>query len=312
MKNVSIVGGGNVGTNTAFFVAENRTASVTLVDIKQGVTTGKALDLMEAGPLRHYDISIRGSDDVASVRGSDVVVIAAGRVRRPGEDRTDLFRDNSKVVRSICQSIKTLAPNAIVVNAVEPIDLLTLLAQQTLGFDRFRVMGVGGLLSSTRLRYLLSHAFGVSPREVTGLVIGPHRRTMVFLRDTIRISGVPATELMDARTLDGLMEEARAAGDTILTLAQRSTAYYGPSAALAALIEAIVRDTHAIVPVSLRCQGEYGVNDLAVGVPAAVGSAGVERILTLRLSDQEERAFRDAVLQLELSWRQVTQEAPAE
>jgi malate dehydrogenase len=173
-------------------------------------------------------------------------------------------------------------------------------------------MGVGGLLSSTRLRYLVSHAFGVSPREVTGLVIGPHRRTMVFLRDTIRISGVPATKLMHTAALDRLLEETRAAGDTILTLAQRSTAYYGPSAATAALIEAIVRDTRAIVPVSVRCQGEYGVNDLAVGVPAAVGSRGVERLLELRLSDQEEQAFRNAVSQLELSWREVTEQASAE
>jgi malate dehydrogenase len=170
---------------------------------------------------------------------------------------------------------------------------------------------VGGLLSSTRLRYLVSHAFGVSPREVTGLVIGPHRRTMVFLRDTIRISGVPAAKLMDAAMLDGLMEEARAAGDTILTLAQRSTAYYGPSAAVAALIEAIVKDTHAIVPVSVRCQGEYGVRDLAIGVPASVGAGGVERILELRLAEEEAQAFRSAVSQLELSWRRVTQEAPA-
>jgi malate dehydrogenase len=312
MKHVSIVGGGNVGTNTAFFVAENRTASVTLVDVKQGMTTGKALDLMEAGPLRRYDTTITGADDIASIQGSDVVVIAAGRVRHPGEDRTDLFRDNSKTVRSICEAIKTLAPGAVVINVVEPIDLLTLLAQQTLGFERFRVMGVGGLLSSTRLRHLVSHAFGVSPREVTGLVIGPHRRTMVFLRDTIRISGVPATVLLDAATLDGLMEEARAAGDTILTLAQRSTAYYGPSAATAALIEAIVRDTHAIVPVSIRCQGEYGVKDLAVGVPAAVGASGVERVLELRLSEAESQAFHSAVSELELSWRKVAQEASAE
>ena len=178
---------------------------------------------------------------------------------------------------------------------VEPVDLLTLLAQETLGFDRFRVMGVGGLLSSTRIRYLVSHAFGVSPREVTALVIGPHRRSMVFLRDTIRISGVPAAQLMDGATLDRLIEEARAAGDTILTLAQRSTSYYAPSAAAAALVEAVVRDTHALLPVSIRCQGEYGVNDLAVGVPAMVGAGGVERVIPVALSDSEQQAFRAAV-----------------
>ena len=309
MKHVSIVGGGNVGTNTAFFVAENRAASVTLVDVRPGITTGKALDLMEAAPIRGYDTKIKGSDSIDAIAGSDVVVLAAGRVRRPGEERTDLSRDNAATVAGICAQITKLAPKAIVINVVEPVDLLTLLAQETLGAERFRVMGVGGLLSSTRLRYLVSHAFGVSPREVTALVIGPHRKSMVFLRDTIRISGVPASQLMDAGALDRLIEQARAAGDTILTLAQRSTAYYAPSAAAAALVEAVVRDTHAVLPVSIRCQGEYGVSDLAVGVPAMVGAGGVERVIDVAPSDAEQRAFRAAVAELTAARRQVTSSA---
>jgi malate dehydrogenase len=311
VKHVSIVGGGNVGTNTAFFVAENRAASVTLVDVREGITTGKALDLMEAAPIRGYDTRIQGADRIEAIEGSDVVLIAAGRVRRPGEERTDLYRDNAKTVAGICGQVKKLAPQALVVNVVEPVDLLTLLAQETLGFDRFRVMGVGGLLSSTRIRYLVSHAFGVSPREVTALVIGPHRRSMVFLRDTIRISGVPAAQLMDGATLDQLIEEARAAGDTILTLAQRSTSYYAPSAAAAALVEAVVRDTHALLPVSIRCQGEYGVSDLAVGVPAMIGAGGVERVIPVALSDSEEQAFRAAVTELSAARRQVSADALA-
>jgi len=311
MKRVSIVGGGNVGTNTAFFIAENRTALVTLVDIREGITTGKALDLMEAGPLRGYDTSIMGSDHIRSVEGSDVVVLAAGRVRRPGEHRVDLYRDNSKTVRGICEEVKKLAPGAVVINVVEPVDLLTLLAQETLGFDRFKVMGVGGLLSSTRIRYLVSHALGVSPREVTALVIGPHHQSMIFLRDTIRVSGIPALKLMDEKKLDEIIEEARNAGDTILALAQRSTSYYGPSAATAGLVEAIVRDTHAILPVSVRCQGEYGVNDLCVGVPASIGARGVERIVQVQMTGSEAQAFRDAVQSLEARRLQVTREASA-
>ncbi len=306
MKKVSIVGGGNVGTNTAFFVAEDGAASVTLVDVREGITTGKALDLMEAAPIRGYDTRVQGSDKIDAIEGSDVVVIAAGRVRHPGEERTDLYRDNAPTVASICAEIKQRAPGALIVNVVEPVDLLTLLAQETLGCDRFHVMGVGGLLSSTRLRYLVSHAFGVSPREVTALVIGPHRKSMVFLRDTIRISGVPAAQLMDAARLEALIEEARAAGDTILTLAQRSTAYYAPSAAAAALVEALVRDTHAVLPVSIRCQGEYGVSDLAVGVPAMVGGRGVERVIEVPLHDAEKKAFRAAVDELAAARRQVT------
>jgi len=287
-------------------VAENRAASVTLVDVREGVTTGKALDLMEAAPIRGYDTRIQGSDQIETIEGSDVVVIAAGRVRRPGEERTDLYRDNSQTVVGICEQVKKLAPGALVINVVEPVDLLTLLAQETLGIDRFRVLGVGGLLSSTRIRYLVSHSFGVSPREVTALVIGPHRRSMVFVRDTIRISGVPAAQLMDGAKLDALIEEARGAGDTILTLAQRSTAYYAPSAAAAALVQAVVRDTHAVLPVSIRCQGEYGVSDLAVGVPAMVGAGGVERVIDVALSDTEQQALRAAVAELAAARRQVT------
>lgn len=252
MKRVAIIGGGNVGTNAAFFLAENGTASVTLVDVKEGVPTGKALDLMEAGPLRGYDTGIHGTNDIEKIAGSDVVLVAAGRVRRPGEDRSDLYKDNAATVRAICADIKRLAPGAVVVNVVEPIDSLTLLIHEELGGDRRRVLGVGGLLSSTRIRYLVSSALGVSPREVTALIVGPHRQSMVVLQDSIRVSGIPAAQLLGEERLAAIVEEARGAGDAILQMAQHSTAYYAPSAAVCALVEAVVRDTHAILPVSVR------------------------------------------------------------
>lgn len=295
MKRVAIIGGGNVGTNTAFFLAENGTASVTLVDVKEGVPTGKALDLMEAGPLRGYDTGIHGTNDVEKIAGSDVVLVAAGRVRRPGEDRSDLYKDNAATVRAICADIKRLTPGAVVVNVVEPIDSLTLLIHEELGGDRRRVLGVGGLLSSTRIRYLVSSALGVSPREVTALIVGPHRQSMVVLQDSIRVSGIPAAQLLGEERLAAIVEEARGAGDAILQMAQHSTAYYAPSAAVCALVEAVVRDTHAILPVSVRLEGEYGVAGLCVGVPAQIGAAGAERILEVRMRDGEARAFRAAV-----------------
>ena len=307
MKHVSIVGSGNVGANTAFFLAENHTASVTLVDIKEGLSKGKALDMMEAGPLRRYDTNIEGTDDIGRIAGSDVVVIAAGRVRKPEEQRVDLYHENKVAVQAICRDIARLAPEAIVVNMVEPIDGLTLLAQETLGFDRRRVLGVGGLLSSTRLRHLVSTALGVSPRETTGLVIGPHFQGMVFLKDSIRVCGVPAVKLLGEKRLQEIIEEARQAGDTILQLAQRSTAYYAPSAAAEALCEAIVRDTHAILPVSVRLEGEYGIKGLCVGVPARIGQSGVEKVLEVRLSDEERRDFDRAVGDLRTAVQNVRQ-----
>ena len=299
MKRVSIIGSGNVGTNTAFFIAENHTADVMLVDIKEGIAAGKSLDLMEAGPVRGYATAIRGSIKIDAIAGSDIVIIAAGLVRKPGERREDLFRDNAPTVRAIAQDIRRLAPDAVVINIVEPIDLLTLLVQETLETERHKVMGVGGLLSSTRIRFLVSQALGVSPREITGLVIGPHHPSMVFLRDTIRVSGIPAETLLGEQRLLQLIEEARGAGDTILQLAQRSTSYYAPSTAAATLVAAIVCDTRALLPVSVRCEGEYGIRGLAIGVPAYVGAPGVADILELQLTAAERAAFDKAAAELQ-------------
>jgi malate dehydrogenase len=298
MKRISIIGSGNVGTNTAFFIAETRTAEVLLVDIKNGVAAGKALDLMEAGPVRGYATSIRGTMRIDDIAGSDVVIIAAGVPRKPGQQREDVYRENAPTVSAIAGDIRRLAPGAVVINVVEPVDLITLLVQETLGAERFKVMGVGGLLSSTRIRYLVSRALGVSPREVTGLIIGPHHASMVFLKDTIRVSGIPALALLGEPRLSELIEEARNAGDVILQLTQRSSSFYASCAATAALVEAIVGNTRALLPVSVRCEGEYGIKGLAIGVPAYVGQHGVTGILELKLSAPDREAFDNAAAAL--------------
>jgi malate dehydrogenase len=253
---------------------------------------------MEAGPVRDYVTSIRGTVKIDDIADSDVVIITAGRVRKPGERREDLYRDNAPTVRAIAEDIRRLAPAAVVINQVEPIDLLTLLIQETLGADRMKVIGVGGLLTSTRIRYLVSNALGVSSREVTGLIIGPHHSSMVFLRDTIRVSGIPAAALLGEARLGELIEEARTAGDKILDLAQRSTSFYAPGAAAAMLVDAIVGNTRALLPVSVRCEGEYGITGLAIGVPAYIGEQGVTGILQLKLSDADREAFDKAAAEL--------------
>jgi malate dehydrogenase len=301
MKQVSIVGSGNVGANCAFFIAENQTASVLLVDVKQGLSVGKALDISEASPIRQYGAKIRGADDVQAIRGSDVVVLAAGRVRSPGESREDLYRDNGKLVEQICPDVRNLAPDAIVINVIEPVDMTTFLAQKILGFDRKRVLGVGGLLSSMRLRYLVSSTLGVSPRDVTGMVIGPHHTDMVVLRNTVRVSGIPAEKLLTAEQFDAIVSEVRKADDTILYMAQRSTAFYAPSAAIAALVDAIVRDANSILPVCVRLDGEYGLKDIAVSVPARVGGQGVEHVIPVPLSGTETEELGKAVAELRAS-----------
>lgn len=294
MKKTSIVGSGNVGANSAFFIAENGTASVVLVDIKEGLSAGKALDISEAGPIRHYDTRISGSDDIQAIRGSDIVVIAAGRFRGQGEGEEDLYEINGPPVRQICEAIRALAPDAVVINVVEPVDRTTFLAQEILGFDRNRVLGVGGLLSATRLRYLVSKTLEVSPREVTGLVIGPHDSGMVILSNSVRVSGIPADKLLTKAQTESIFEEVRKADETILYMAQRATAFYAPSAAVAALVKAIARDAKTILPVSVRLEGEYGCHGLALSVPARIGARGVERIVPVEMTADEAEAFRKA------------------
>jgi len=306
MKQVCIIGSGNVGANSAFFIAENRTASVTLVDVKEGLSVGKALDLSEAGPIRRYDTEIKGYDDIERIRDCDIVVIAAGRVRAPDQSRDDLFRDNAVLVERICEDIKRLAPNAVVINVVEPVDMITFLAQKALGFERTRVLGIGGLLSSTRLRFLVSQALGVSPREVTGMVIGPHRPSMVVLRNTVRVSGIPAEKLLSEEQFDAIIGEVLKAGDTILQMAQRSTSFYAPSAAVAALVEAIARDTKTILPVSMRLEGEYELNDIAVSVPARICARGVDRVVSVEMDAEERKAFLSAADELRASLNSAT------
>ena len=301
MKKVSIIGSGNVGANSAFFIAENRSASVILVDVREGLPEGKALDLSEAGPIRRYDTAVRGAGSIEDIRNSEIVVIAAGRVRNPNETRDDLYRDNAALMEKICQDIQRLTPGAVVINIVEPVDRITLLIQNLLGFDRRRVLGVGGLLSSTRLRFLVSTALGVSSREVTGMVVGPHRPCMVILRNTVRVSGIPVDQLLPKEEFDAIIDEVRRAGDTILHLAEKSTAFYAPSAAVAALVEAVARDTKTILPVSFRLQGEYGLDDIAVSVPVCIGAGGVDDVVSIEMNASEKEEFEKAAAELRAS-----------
>jgi malate dehydrogenase len=305
MKRASIIGSGNVGANSAFFIAENRTASVTLIDVKDGLSTGKALDISEAGPIRRYDTEIRGESDIEKIRGSDIVVIAAGRVRAPDQSRDELYKDNAQLTAQICGDIKRLAPDAVVINVVEPVDMITLMAQKSLNFDRMRVLGVGGLLSSTRLRFLVGNVLGVSSREVDGIVVGPHRPSMVILRDTVRVAGIPAAQLLTPEQFSMIENEVRKAGDTILQMAQRSTSYYAPSAAVAALVEAIARDSRSIMPVSIRLRGEFGLTDIAVSVPACIGAKGVDHVVSIKMSAEEKQEFMKAADELRASLKRV-------
>jgi len=291
MKRVSIIGSGNVGAHTAFFLVEKGTADVILFDTKEGIPKGNALDIMEAAPIRTYRTSVRGAKSFDEIRGSDVVVLAAGSVRRPGMHRDDLFEENLQVIKQWAKPVKDLAPESTVIVLTEPVDLLTTVFVRESGMKREQVLGVGGILDSTRLVFALSRDIGVSPENVSALVIGRHGSEMIGLARYSCISGIPVLQLMLPEQFESLVNEVRNAGDFIVEMAKRSTAYYAPSAAAAEVADAVCRNTRRILSVSLVLTGEYGIEGIAMSVPAVVGERGVSRIFLPRLSEEQKVQF---------------------
>jgi malate dehydrogenase len=291
MGRLSIIGSGNVGANAAFFIAEMGVTDVLLIDVKQGLSRGKALDIMEAAPIRRYRNSIVGSDSLADIRGSQMVVIAAGAIRSPGMRREDLYSENAPLIQTLAPEVARLAPDSVVVVATEPVDSLTALFTLRSGMPRTRVMGLGGILDSMRLRALIARELDVSMEIVTALVVGRHSDDMVCLPRYCSVSGVPLPQLLPPERIAAIIAETRSAGDLVVELAKRSSAYYAPSAAIAELADAVHMNLERIFPVSLMLDGEYGIRDAALSVPAIVGEKGVSRILTPELTREEKAAL---------------------
>jgi malate dehydrogenase len=293
MKKVAIVGSGNVGANTAFFIAEKGFADVCLADVLEGVAAGKALDIMETAPLRSYKSRVRGAPHAEAVEGADAVVVAAGAVRSPGMHREDLLDRNRPVVLEIARLVKRLAPGSVAVVVTEPVDVLTDVFVEESGLPRERVLGVGGLLDSTRLRYAVGRDLGVSVETVSALVLGRHGPDMIAPARFVSVTGVPLLALMGPDQFDALVEEVKGAGDLIVGMAQRGNAFYAPSSAIAELVDAVCRDTRRVFSVSLHLEGEYGVEGAAVSVPAVVGAGGAERIFLPALEPGERALLKN-------------------
>jgi malate dehydrogenase len=287
MAQVSIIGGGNVGANAGFFIAEKGVTDVLLVDIQPGLSRGKMLDIMEAAPIRRYRNFLHGSDSLEDIKGSEFVVVAAGAIRSPGMRREELFTVNAGLIRSLAPEIARLAPDAIVLVATEPVDGLTALFTQVSGMPRSRVLGLGGILDSTRLRALIARELDVSMEIVSAMVIGRHSDDMVCLPRYCSVAGVPLPLLLPPDKVAALVEETRTAGDLVVELAKRSSAYYAPSAAIAELSDSIHMNLNRVFSVSLMLEGEYEVKDAALSLPALIGSRGAVRVLTPELTPQE-------------------------
>ena len=287
MSHVAIVGSGNVGANTAFFIAERGVTDVLLYDVRDGLAAGKALDMMEAAPVRRYRNRLAAAKSLEEIAGAQVVIVTAGAVRQPGMRREDLFCSNIPLVRELAPRIASLCPDAVVLLVTEPIDLVTALFQRVSGLERGRVIGLGGCLDAARLRFAIARELGVSQEDVTALVMGRHSPEMMILPRYCTVSGVPVPQLMAPDRLEKVIEETRAAGDLIVQLAQRSSAYYAPSAAAAELVDAVHMDLRRLFSVSLVLQGEYGVSGVAMSLPAAIGKGGAERVFTPGLEPEE-------------------------
>jgi len=298
VSQVSILGSGNVGANTAFFIAETGVEEVLLYDLQEGLATGKALDMMEAAPIRKYRNRLRGAASLEEIAGSEIVVLAAGRVRRPGMKREDLFEENRALAGELAPRLAELVPQAVVVVATEPVDPVTLELVRASGFPRERVLGVGGCLDATRLRYAIARELGVSMEDVSAMVIGRHSASMLALPRYSSVSGVPLTQLLPPGRIAELVAEVAGAGDLIVQMAQRSSAFYAPSAAVADIVNAVHMDLRRVLCVSLELKGEYGLSGAALSLPAVVGRGGVRRVLTPRLTEEELAVLRRSAAEL--------------
>ncbi len=292
MKKVSIIGSGNVGANAAFFIAEMAAAHVTLIDIEEGRAAGKALDMMEAAPIRRYRTKIEGSDKIEAIEGSDIVVITAGLIREPGKDRTEHFKENREILLSMVEPITKLAPDCKVIVAPEPVDAMVKIFTEESGFDRKRVMGIGGVLDATRMAGFIAEELGISARDVNAMVIGSHTKKMVPLPYYSRVSGINITDLLGEGAIERVIHNTRQAGNLIVDLAKRANAYYAPASAIAQVVEAIAIDTGKILPVSVLLSGEYGMKGVALSVPCKLGADGVEEIIELKLAEDTWKDFQ--------------------
>ncbi|HLG22940.1 MAG TPA: malate dehydrogenase [Candidatus Manganitrophaceae bacterium] len=289
---VTVVGAGNVGGTTAQRLAEKEIADVVLVDIAPGLPQGKALDLSQSAPIYHYDTRLIGTNGYEETAQSDIVIITSGVPRKPGMSREDLLRVNVGIVKSVTESVIQKSPEAILLVVSNPLDAMTYVAHRVSRFSRERVFGMAGVLDSARFRSFIAAELNVSVENVHAFVLGGHGDQMVPLARYTTVGGIPVTELIPKDRLDAMIQRTRDGGAEIVKLLKTGSAYFAPSAAIVEMVESIIKDKKKILPCAALCQGEYKVNNLFVGVPVKLGQGGVEKIIEIQLTAEEEVGFR--------------------
>jgi len=294
-KKVTIVGSGNVGATAAHWIASKELADVVLIDIVEGVPQGKGLDLLEAMPIEKRDCHVIGTQDYADTAGSNIVVITAGIPRKPGMSRDDLLNTNLRIMKDVVSKAVQFSPDCILIIVSNPLDAMAQAAFKMSGFARERVIGMAGVLDSARFRAFIADHLKVSVENVTAFVLGGHGDSMVPLPRYSTVAGIPITELIDAQTIERLVQRTRDGGAEIVKYLKTGSAYYAPSAAVTEMVEAILKDKKKILPCAAYLEGEYGINGLFVGVPVKLGAKGMEQIIEIKLTpDEQEQLNRSA------------------
>lgn len=284
---VTVVGAGNVGATAAQRIVEKQLADVVLIDIVEGLPQGKALDMMQSAATEGFDTQIIGTNDYADTANSDVVVITAGIARKPGMSRDDLLKTNANIVGSVTEQIVAKSPNAIIVVVSNPLDVMTQLAWLKSGFDSKRVIGMAGVLDSSRYACFIAEALNCSIKDIRAMVLGGHGDTMVPVPQYSTVNGIPITQLLPADKIEAINDRTRHGGAEIVKHLKTGSAYYAPSASAVAMVEAILLDSGRVLPCCALLKGEYGVNDLYCGVPVELGREGLRRVIELELNEKE-------------------------
>jgi len=286
-KKVAVIGAGNVGATCAFVLAERKVGDIVLLDIYEGFAKGKALDMSQGGRVLNYDGQVTGTKDYEDIANSDVVVVTSGFPRQPGMTREDLIGKNADIVSQVGEGIRIHAPNAIVVMVTNPLDLMTYHMQKVTGFEHNRVVGQAGILDSARMTHFIAQAVGCSNEDVQAMVLGGHGDTMVPLPSYTTVNGIPVSQLLSDEEVEAICQRTASGGGEIVKLLERGSAFYAPGSAAAIMAEAILDDRKRVLPCSTYLSGEYGMEDIYIGVPVVLGRNGVERVIELELSEEE-------------------------
>lgn len=294
-KKIALIGAGNIGGTLAHLCALKGLGDVVLYDVIDGLPQGKALDLLEAGPIEGYDVNLVGTTSYTEIQDADVCIVTAGLARKPGMSRDDLLGINCKIMREVSENIAKYAPNSFLIVITNPLDAMVTLAKRVTGFPKNRVVGQAGVLDSSRYRTFIAQELNVSVQNVTAMVLGGHGDDMVPVRSYCQVAGIPIERLISAERLEEIESRVRQAGGEIVALLKTGSAFYSPASAAIQMTEAYLYDKKQILPCAAYLEGEYGIEDVYFGVPVSIGAGGVERVVDIALSDKEKQEMQVSV-----------------